>query len=336
MRNRLAIVKPDHLGDLILSSAASKNQGLARFLFPDAEIRLLDLPHLSKTGGEKRSEVDLSEYGQIAMLRTDNVINNAWLAERNPFYVLPADTHELHQSVIDYSVVRALRGVYDIDTCHFGDRVKTLQAKAAKPPKTIGLSIGSGFHANAWPIAKWVGLCRALRDRCESLVVLCGPAERAAAERIQAAVGGDGKTTIIQGGSDVASFVGAVADLDLVVATDGGTAHLCSLAAPLVSVFGPSPFLRYAPFGRHNRLLTRRLSCSPCCQYAGHLINTCLSNECMAGIAPEEVAAITRKGYNAQRQRPSIVPPAAGGSDLVVVYGTSHVGREEVLDAFDS
>lgn len=347
----IAIIKPDHLGDLVLSSAAiralletypdshllvaSKNLQLARFLFPNAELRALDLPHLNKGKGSGSQSVDLSAYGQLVMLRSDNVINAAWLGRHNSYYVLPQDTHQLHQSVIDYSVVRTLRGAYDIDAHHFGKSAKILERKAATTPRRIGFSIGSGFHANAWALAKWLELGRHLLEQCEELVILCGPAERPTAELILIALGQPRQARVLPGDANIDGFVSAVADLDLVIATDGGTAHLCSLASPVLSVFGPSPFRRYAPFGKHNRLLTRNLACSPCCQYAGHLINTCLSNECLTGLPPRLVARVATTAYNAARATPSI--RRSGSTDgIVIATGTSHIGREDVLRAYKS
>ena len=78
---------------------------------------------------------------------------------------------------------------------------------------------------------------------------------------------------------------------DWVVASDGGAGHLCSLAVPILSIFGGSPFRRYAPFGRRNRLMTQELPCSPCCQYMSRAINGCLSIECLVGITPRQVLA---------------------------------------------
>ncbi len=133
------------------------------------------------------------------------------------------------------------------------------------------------------------------------------------------------------GSADFAAFVATVADLDLVIATDGGTAHLCALGAPVLSVYGPSPFRRYAPFGLHNRLVTRDLSCSPCCQYAAHLVNSCLSNECMTAISPGTVAGLALKAQRLGKAGVKRLAP-----DLKVFQGPSHLDREELIDAFEA
>ena len=55
--------------------------------------------------------------------------------------------------------------------------------------------------------------------------------------------------------------------VDLVIATDSGTAHLTSLVRPVISLCGGSPWTRFAPLGRYNVVLSRRYPCSPCWQF---------------------------------------------------------------------
>jgi heptosyltransferase-2 len=243
---------------------------------------------------------------------------------------MPADTNDLHQSVIDYSVVRGLRAAYDLDEMQLGASAKELQRKARLRPRKIGFSIGSGFHANAWPVAKWVDLARELLEKCDEITILCGLPDLPIAKAIAAALGNPRKLGLEIGSSDFASFVSRVAELDVVIATDGGTAHLCSLGAPILSICGPSPYRRYSPFGLHNRLITRDMSCSPCCQYAAHLANSCLSNECMIGISPDAVAAVALRP--ARTLKAGIVSVRGG---FTLVQGTSHLDREEIFDAFE-
>lgn len=341
-----AIIKPDHLGDLILSSAAiraisaahptavlfvaSKNVGLACYLFPDIEIRTIDLAHLSKTGEGSRIP-DLSGFDAVAFLRSDGVLTEDWAALRTRQFLLPRDTHGLHQSVIDYTVASLLAGPYDIDAAFYGSRGTSVVAKAMAPPRRVGLSIGSGFHANTWPVTRWIEAARMLLYRADGLTILCGPAERDKAHFILDRLGRPGTADVLIGGHNVGAFVDAVDGLDLVVASDGGTAHLCSLVTPIVSIFGPSPFRRYAPFGRFNRLLTRELSCSPCCQYATDLVNGCLTTECMTLITPHHL------------ERACDVPLTPGSAALALprqdgvnlYLGVSHIARDQRLARFD-
>lgn len=339
-----AVIKPDHLGDLILSSAAiraigaaypdtvlfvaSKNVALAKYLFPNLDIRTIDLAHLSKAGESSRIP-DLTAFEAVAFLRSDGVLTDNWAALRTHRFLLPRDTHALHQSVIDYTVASLLAGPYDIDTAFYGSRAERVTAKALTPPRRVGLSIGSGFHANTWPVTRWIEAASMLLRRTDGVTILCGPAEEDKARYILDRLGQPRSANVVVGGFDIGAFIDAVDDLDLVVASDGGTAHLCSLVTPIVSIFGPSPFRRYAPYGRLNRLLTRDLSCSPCCQYATELVNGCLTTECMTQITArhlEQVLEIPLSPYAGEYSLKD---------DVHVYSGVSHIARERLLANFD-
>lgn len=339
-----AVIKPDHLGDLILSSAAiraigaahpgtvlfvaSKNVTLARYLFPELDIRTIDLAHLSKSGEGSRIP-DLTAFDAVAFLRSDGILTEDWAALRSRRFLLPRDTHALHQSVIDYTVASLIAGPYDIDAAFYGDRAERVIAKASVPARRVGLSIGSGFHANTWPVTRWIEATRMLLRRMDGVTILCGPAERDKAGYIYDQLGRPGSLNIVVGGLDIRAFVDAVDDLDLVVASDGGTAHLCSLVTPIVSIFGPSPFLRYAPYGRLNRLLTRNLSCSPCCQYATELVNGCLTTECMTQITARHLEQVLELSPLASAGEQSL------NDDVHLYFGVSHIARDRRLNQFN-
>jgi len=94
------------------------------------------------------------------------------------------------------------------------------------------------------------------------------------------------------GGRDFDRFLDELDELDLIVATDGGSAHICSLRKPVLSIFGSSPWRRYAPFGRENIVITRDLGCSPCCNFSMEEVNGCMTRECILGIGPDSVLQI--------------------------------------------
>ena len=92
----IAIVKPDHFGDLVLSSAAIQavlvhypntviyvapaNLPLARFLFgAHIDIRTIVFSHLSKRGSRENSDgIDLLPYDLVLFLRHDGVLTPKW------------------------------------------------------------------------------------------------------------------------------------------------------------------------------------------------------------------------------------------------------------------
>ena len=316
---RLAVVKPDHLGDLVLASAAvralaavhpdltlfvsTRSRGLANWLFPSLEVRALDLPHLAKADAEDPPPPDLSGYDAVAFLRRDGVMTPRWADLRTRRYAMFVEDHATHQSLLDYGVVREFAPAYDIDACFFADAGAGVAQKARREPQRVGLSIGSGFYTNVWPLVRWVELAKLLARRGVGTWVVCGPAEIAAAHVLLDAAG-LGRDRLILGGADFATFSAAVDELDLVVGSDGGTAHLCSLTTPVLSIFGSSPVRRYAPFGRVNTVVSQMLNCSPCIQYSARLVNGCAGVECMAAIKADDIlAAIDRRSESPRRNR---------------------------------
>jgi hypothetical protein len=303
---KIAIVKPDHLGDLVLASAAiravmaqhadadllvaPRNLPLARFLFgEDCRLREFPLPHLTKSREDPRfANLDLRDYDLVLFLRHDGTLNPAWAELRCRDYIFPVNSDDDHQTMLDYAVVAPVVGHYDIEAGHFGKNLATVQEKAARAPQRIGLSIGSGFYANAWPAVRWIELGQRLLEEGYQVRVFCGLREVTVGRLIAGALC-LGESGLVVGRAQIEAFTEEAGQMDWFVASDGGTAHLCGLFAPVTSIFGPSPFRRYAPFGRWNRLLTQELDCSPCCQWAEKLVNGCLSTECMVGIGVEQV-----------------------------------------------
>src|SRR5207245_5287141 len=93
---------------------------------------------------------------------------------------------------------------------------------------------------------------------------------------------------VITGGSDFGATLRRLHQLvDLVVATDSGTAHLAALVRPVVSLFGGSPWHKFAPLGRFNAILSRRYPCSPCRQFNRGEANTCHTQERLTILIPQ-------------------------------------------------
>jgi ADP-heptose:LPS heptosyltransferase len=338
---KLAVVKPDHIGDLILSSpaisamatevpdltlfVASKTLTLARHLFPSVELRTLDLPHLLKSAGTPEIP-DLSGYDLVLFLRRDGVITPEWARIRTRDFMMPEESHAHHQSILDYSVASEIVPDYDMDALFFGERLKSIQAKALERPVRVGLSIGSGFFTNAWPLIRWIEAGRMLQREGRQVYIVGGPAESVAAELLLRRLGLT-RSHLIIGGADFATLFQELDQLDLVLASDGGTAHLCSLRTPIISMFGSSPINRYAPFGRWNRVISLQLPCSPCCQYARREANGCLSVECMSAIDSMDVRAAMAHNMNARPRSYSLDL----GRGRTVFVGLSHLDQTRKL-----
>jgi ADP-heptose:LPS heptosyltransferase len=304
MHRSVAIVKPDHIGDLILAApailqisaqqrcvslfVAEENLLLARFLFPWTESRPIALGYLEK----HRSNTGLSVADALAVvrdfditvfLRSDHILNRARIGHVVRRAIFAGSDHRSHDSVNHRLAIRAFFGDY------VTDEAWTRQNRQFPKRLTrVGLCIGSGFPANKWSIIKWAKLSDFLRSAGIALAVIGGVRERIELEILADAAGLD-RRDIIVGDADFDIFLKRVGDLDLVVASDGGSGHLCSLATSVLTIAGSVPFRQFAPFGSGNRVVSLDLPCSPCLNAHHTLINGCFSYECSYGIEVEDV-----------------------------------------------
>ncbi|MBV9539127.1 MAG: glycosyltransferase family 9 protein [Acidisphaera sp.] len=305
----LAIVKADHVGDLVLASPAINflageqdevvlfvspgTEPMARVMFPLLDVRTIVFPHLAKS---RRSDVpsylheqvtELAAFDRVVFLRHDHVMNRPRMRGlvRSPIFTF--SDARVHETVAQVHGLAPFFGTYDRDAYWPG----TLRPWP-EHPRHIGLCLGSGFPANQWPMLRWVQLARALREQGVELSVLRTPREADRVDLLRRTLGGEEVDEIPC--ASLSDMLDRVAALDLVIATDGGGGHLCSLAAPVLSVAGSVPFRQFAPFGRHHRVVSMDLPCSPCTNFHPTMLNGCVTYECIYGIEIAPVlAAIT-------------------------------------------
>ena len=309
---RVGILKPDHLGDLVLAAPAiaalrrrfnhltlychPKNLPLAEHLFPGLKARPMHLPHLDKEHGHDRNSAS-----RLRMLRDeiDLLICLRWDGQCERLVTIPDIEYHTpgpaatlrHVAAEHRDLVAPFTGGYNILESYSYDGYAAPDRPLTNL-KAVGLCISAGFRLNAWPLSHWLGLAQRLHCQGTESILIGGPAELGRlgilAEGIKGAVGY--RPQVIVGSGDFGGFLRAVASqVDLVIATDSGTAHLVSLVRPVVSLFGGSPWQRFAPLGRFNVILTRRYPCSPCKQFNRVEINTCHTQECLTNLTPELV-----------------------------------------------
>jgi heptosyltransferase-2 len=306
---RVAIVKPDHLGDLVLASpgiravaarfpttklfVSSTSLSLARFLFPRLEIGKADLPHLSRIPGShgrlEDLEDELGSYDLLFCLRDDPVLRDL-LGRLDTQIVLAEGSHLTHDTAIQKRALRPYIGNYS--------RSELFSSKPQLWPRQVreaGLCLAAGFPTNRWPNSYWVELAQLLAQAGTGITLIGGPGEREEIALISKLLRKIAPKVLI-GSEDFGSFLGALEPIDLVISSDGGTAHLCSLKKPILSIFGSSPWRRYAPFGWSNVLATRDVPCSPCVQFSDDKVNGCMTRECMANITPRMIMRIVNSG----------------------------------------
>lgn len=329
---KVAVVKPDHLGDFVLSIptisaiverypdvtlfVSSATRPLAAFAFPSLELNIVDLPHLSKFGGPTTSSYrppNFNAFHLVFFLRRDEVFTPAWTRIMAHKSVLVDFSTVVHETTLQAQAVWQSGLKYQLPDGHAPGIVFPAN------PKRVGLCISAGFHANRWPTIRWIDLGRKLQAEGVALWIVCGPFEKEEGALLARILGLDAKSRVIVGTPDFAAFLDQVRNLDLVISNDGGTGHICSLVAPVLSLFGGSPYLRFAPYGKQNRLLTRLPVCSPCCQYDNGIVNGCVTIECLSGIRADTVFQAVFEASGTPRESRKF----ADGCTLF--FGISHV-----------
>ena len=166
----------------------------------------------------------------------------------------------------------------------------TMQARLASLPRPlVALAIGTSETHKQWGIDRYAQLaCRLLKAGC-GVLVLGGPADRDAAERICA---GQPRLLNLAGALKLDESVALIADAQLLVGVDTGLTHMGSaLRIPTVALFGSTRPYREGPTAR-TRILYDALPCSPCRRRP-----TCNGAfTCMTGLTTERVlqAALTQ------------------------------------------
>jgi heptosyltransferase-2 len=333
---KTAIVKPDHIGDLILAAptvsrlaqlsseavlfVSSQSTSLARYLFPYLEIRTLNLPHLVKGANtQSLSFRQLREmfapFDVIFVLRSDAILNRAALRaiERPTFFT--AGNPEVHETRSHAECLYRVVGRYQSDV-YWPGRTLMWPLRISQ----VALVVGAGFPTNRWPAWYWARLAMLLQRRGRSVVLVGGPSEIDLITTVAQIIGLSSDHCFIGSSDNIRDMLKLLSECDVAVATDGGSGHLASLACPVLSLFTSSPYKRFAPFGRENRLVTLELNCSPC-QNADHqAVNLCLTHECSFGVLPETVlSALEETNSPAGVRRPLNDPYGAQ-----LVFGTSH------------
>jgi ADP-heptose:LPS heptosyltransferase len=301
----LAILKPDHIGDLILAAPAirylarriedvrlfvdANNLELAQTLFPGIDTRGVSLGHLKKSEAGGRLELaeslaGVSECDQVVCLRTDAVLNRGRLRGLFRRSIFVSGDNFRHESLTNRDQLGPFFGRYDCEDFWPG-----LQRPWPTQPQRIAFSMGSGFPGNRWSVLRWAELGLLLLAQGCDIFVLRTPREQGEVATLARTL--DLPDENIIDCSSIPALLTQLRALDVVIASDGGAGHICSLALPVLTIAGSVPFRRFAPFGRANRVITLDLPCSPCINYLSEAINGCFTYECSYGIDAAAVAA---------------------------------------------
>ncbi len=303
---KISILKPDHLGDLILSAPAinkltslghditliiSKNADfLARYLFPNAKIKYATFSHLSRTNevNDLNSVFEaIDETEMFVSLRRDPQIEELIFSKINKRNsLLIENSLTTHETLLQANCIKPLSGTYlPVDFfATYNNQIKPWPKHIRK----VGFVISAGFFNNSLPVIRWYEFAKYIIETFDAEIsIIGGPNERNDSIVLKSLIG---KASLIEGAKDIDQFLIKVSPLDLIIATDSGSAHMCSLSGvPILSLFGASPHERYQPIGRYNKVIRHVFNCSPCPQFEVQKVNRCISKECLNSIVVKDI-----------------------------------------------
>ncbi len=157
------------------------------------------------------------------------------------------------------------------------------------PDRPLVVLCDAGRGAKRWPVAHVNALADLLT--AEADVCVLSDAGVPQSGSLWARRPGGGWSV----GASLVEAAALVASAHLVVAGDTGLAHLAAACGtPVVSLFGPTiPAFGFAPVGEGHTVVEHPLPCRPC---SVHGTRPCWRGDhaCLAGITPDEVAAVVR------------------------------------------
>jgi heptosyltransferase II len=147
-----------------------------------------------------------------------------------------------------------------------------------------GGAFGSGKH---WPVVSFAELARKLAWKLDRRVlVLCGPAERAAAREIVRLADHPAVSSLADETPSIGLTKAAVRRCDLLITTDSGPRHFAApFQVPVITLFGPTHQGWSETFYERALPIQLALDCGPCQQRTcplGHL-------RCMTELSVEQV-----------------------------------------------
>lgn len=154
----------------------------------------------------------------------------------------------------------------------------------------VGARAGS---AKAYPPEHWSAALNELsRQRGEALVLVAGPGEEEALERVAGAVAGAHACRAPL--ADLRELVALCAAARLVLTADAGPRHVAlASGTPLVVIAGPSDPRHTADHTARTQLLRVEVPCGPCHRELCRLTGAA-HHACMRGVEPGEVARAAR------------------------------------------
>lgn len=155
----------------------------------------------------------------------------------------------------------------------------------------IAMHVPGGRAVKQWEPDRFAHVARALAAAHGATIVLTGgPEDRQLVDWVRQAIP-DGLAIDASRASGLLTVAALLQRSDLLITGDTGPMHLAAaIGTPIVAVFGPSDPRRYAPRGKHDRVIRVDLPCAPCNRIRLPPARcTGRTPECLALLTPDRV-----------------------------------------------
>ncbi len=154
----------------------------------------------------------------------------------------------------------------------------------------VAVAAGAGSHTKQWMKEGFLSVCERLIKELPVKVILIGDEQdKKIASWIEDKAG---RAEILNmcAGTDLKQLAAILKRCALLITNDSGPMHIAwAVQTPVVSIFGPTDYLRYGPQGPSDIIIRKELACSPCqSALCGE------SGECMSGVSAQEVFEAAR------------------------------------------
>ncbi|MCJ7662901.1 MAG: glycosyltransferase family 9 protein, partial [Desulfobacterales bacterium] len=164
---------------------------------------------------------------------------------------------------------------------------------------TIAIHPGAYYPSQRWPAERFGEVARRILEKCGAKVILLGSSDEE--ELLKAVKDSTGNGIQIFSCSGIRELMALLSKCDLMICNNSGPLHIASaLKVPTVSMIGPTVTPLWLPCGKHDMVINKALSCSPCNRAV------CNGHKCMESITVDEVFEAVRAQISHIRQKRKI------------------------------
>lgn len=159
-------------------------------------------------------------------------------------------------------------------------------ARAAALVRAAGERFAAMFLGSTWPSRQWFAgaaaeVCRGLRDRGITPVLIGVPADAAFAAEVEAL--SDGTVLNCTGKTSLRDVIAVADRATIAIGPDSGPMHIAAaVGTPVVSLWGATSPQRSAPYGSEHLVIQGQAPCTPCYKKECPIGRICMESICAA------------------------------------------------------